>query len=187
MADVDDFLAHYGVKGMRWGVRKSNRELSEKQKKILTASAIAVGSSAVVVGALVAAKYMNRPAPVQNLNMLSIESGKKVVDNLISEAAKRPAFSVSSDGVTKALNPNTAREISRLQERVKNLDLNKSITFLRNEGDVAIREGTARFNGETFTRLMNDPNLSFGEASKRMANITKIMNDSLESFDQRKF
>ena len=30
--DTDDFLAHYGVKGMKWGVRKADREAKKARK-----------------------------------------------------------------------------------------------------------------------------------------------------------
>lgn len=39
MSEVEDFLAHYGVKGMRWGVRKSNAQ--RKIDRLNTDSAIA--------------------------------------------------------------------------------------------------------------------------------------------------
>lgn len=45
----DDFLEHYGVKGMKWGVRKEREPLTRKQKTAI------VAGSAVVVGAAAAA------------------------------------------------------------------------------------------------------------------------------------
>lgn len=29
MSDLDDFLAHYGIRGMKWGVRRSRAELAK--------------------------------------------------------------------------------------------------------------------------------------------------------------
>lgn len=186
--DVDNFLAHYGVKGMRWGIKRSESGgLSEKNKKILKASAIAVGGASAVVGAIFIAKYMNRPVPVANLNQRSIESGEKVVKNLIASASQRPAFSVGSNGVARALNPNAVKEASRLQNKVKGMDLGKSLTFLRNENDVALRVGVDRFRSDKFTELFDNPGLNAAEASKRFGNINKILNDSWESLDQRRF
>ena len=186
-SEVGDFLAHYGVKGMKWGKRKSDSGLSDRSKKVLVASAVAAGGASVVIGSIVLSKYMGRSTPVANLNQKSIESGEKVVQNLITSASKRPAFSVGSTGVARALNPDTAREAAKLQNRVKDFDLQKSLTFLRNQDNVAIRVGTDNFRSDTFNRLMNDPSISFSEASQRMGNINKMLNDALESFDQRKF
>lgn len=189
MTDIDSFLAHYGVKGMRWGVRRSESGggLSEKNKKILTASAIAVGSTSAVIGAIVLSNYLKRPVPVADLNRRSIESGEKVVSNLIASASKRPAFSVGANGVAKALNPDTVKEAAKLQKRVKDMDLNKSLNFLRNQDNVALRVGTDRFRSEKFTELFDNPNLSFAEASKRFGEVNKLLNESLQNFDQRRF
>lgn len=33
MSDTDDFLAHYGVKGMRWGKRKAESSSDDKPEK----------------------------------------------------------------------------------------------------------------------------------------------------------
>lgn len=47
--DVDDFLIHYGVKGMKWGVRREHQPWSTK-KKILVGAAAVAGLSLAVVG-----------------------------------------------------------------------------------------------------------------------------------------
>lgn len=186
--NVDDFLVHYGVKGMKWGVRRSESGgLSDKSKKVLAASAVAVGGASAVIGAIVISNYLKRPVPVANLNQRSIESGERVVNNLIVSASNRPAFSVGANGVAKALHPDTVKEAAKLQSRVKGMDLEKSITFLRNQNDVAVREGVNRFRSEKFTELFDDPNISFSEASKRFSEINKIINDSMENLDQRRF
>jgi hypothetical protein len=65
MDEVDDFLAHYGVKGMKWGRRKGGVDKSSsepkpkmsREKKI----AIAVGVGATVaVGAAIALSLMDK-------------------------------------------------------------------------------------------------------------------------------
>ena len=63
MSEVEDFLAHYGVKGMRWGVRKeadaevsSRRRLSLKDPKVRKAAIIGASITAIAVGAFVASR-----------------------------------------------------------------------------------------------------------------------------------
>ena len=63
--DAEEFLEHYGVKGMKWGVRKKNDSSSNSPKKRSKAkTAVKVG--AVVVGtaaiATVIAKSGSKPA-----------------------------------------------------------------------------------------------------------------------------
>lgn len=61
-AVADEFLAHYGVKGMRWGVRRVDpatgkpRQLSDRQKTALKVA----GGTAVAVGAATTAYLLTR-------------------------------------------------------------------------------------------------------------------------------
>lgn len=62
---VDDFLMHYGVKGMKWGKRRSSDDTSEPKPKMSREKkvAIAVGVAATVaVGAAIAFGVMDQKA-----------------------------------------------------------------------------------------------------------------------------
>ncbi len=58
---VDDFLAHYGVRGMKWGIRKESsngpRKPLTKKQKLAVAGTAAAGVTAIVAGAFIAARY----------------------------------------------------------------------------------------------------------------------------------
>lgn len=47
IVDEEDFLEHYGVKGMRWGRRKSSSNTGRDRKKTHKGAMIAVGLLAV--------------------------------------------------------------------------------------------------------------------------------------------
>lgn len=64
MTTIDDFLVHYGVKGMRWGVRRSSTTLDTKReltpeeqasrdRKVRIAKSLGIGAAAVVAAGLI--------------------------------------------------------------------------------------------------------------------------------------
>lgn len=57
--EVDDFLMHYGVKGMRWGKRQSSEPRTPLTRKQKIAIAVGVGST-VAVGAVIALSIMDK-------------------------------------------------------------------------------------------------------------------------------
>jgi len=80
--EVDDFLAHYGIPGMRWG-RRSASPMSSKSKRRVGAAAATVAGGAV--GAL---------AGQQGLKYaVKALQSKKLNDKLVTEALKnQPAL-----------------------------------------------------------------------------------------------
>lgn len=128
MDEVDDFLAHYGVKGMKWGKRRakfdstSDKPKMSRKKKI----AIAVGVGAVVaVGTVAAVSIMNgkkSSLPVQSLttNRSMINGRANLIFNAASMAANSPApaaprRSLSDKAKEKAFNKAKAVAINRAQ------------------------------------------------------------------------
>lgn len=191
--EYDNSLSHFGTPGMKWGIRKTKtsgktstgaHHLTDEQKSTIKKIAIGVGGAAVLATGIAIAIKFRKPIPMQNLNQKSIESGKKVVDRLIFKAAERPTFSVNTKGVVSKTHNNPAREASRLRRDIRNLDINKTLNYLRNESNVPLREGVARSNGEMFVRLMTDPKISSSEASGILAAASEIMYNSLRDYTQ---
>ncbi len=87
-----DFLEHFGVKGMKWGVRKTSdsdtpsRSSSSKSSKLKKAAVIA-GGVALVAGAAYIAYKMNQTGvkiPVADLKThTSTSAGKSVAERLV--------------------------------------------------------------------------------------------------------
>lgn len=96
--EVDDFLAHYGVKGMKWGVRKdstksssatseapvrdSRGRLSLKNPKVRNAAIAGATLTALVVAGYVAHKY---DLPVSSLSSSVKKAGEKAAEEVFKQ------------------------------------------------------------------------------------------------------
>lgn len=91
---VDDFLAHYGVKGMRWGFRKNTDQDSEDRKalskfdlrnpKVRTAAIAAAGITAIAVGAFVASRYHIK---LGSMSSSVADKGKEKTEKILEDAS----------------------------------------------------------------------------------------------------
>lgn len=95
--EVDDFLAHFGVKGMKWGQRKSDGSssgISRAQMKSagLTAAKVAVryGGPAALGVAAGAAATLGAPISLPTLGVLGISA------KILSDPAIQPALSAGA-------------------------------------------------------------------------------------------
>lgn len=85
--DTDEFLEHFGVKGMKWGVRKERDSGSKQPHKVFNKRNAAIAGGVLAVGAGVAvavlAKNGNIPMPEFHTN--------PQVRNLAMQGAKHAA------------------------------------------------------------------------------------------------
>ena len=96
MDDVDEFLSHFGVKGMHWGVRNDRQSSGEtsgsggsdhaKLKKALIIGGVVVGTAVVAAGVVYAAKHGDIPA--SKLSSGASSAGKKKIDDLLKSPAE---------------------------------------------------------------------------------------------------
>jgi hypothetical protein len=99
--DVDEFLAHYGVKGMRWGIvrerdslggsPKERKPLTAKQRKILIGTGIAVAVGAVAAASIITKHHLDTKSMNKFLEEVSVNdklaetvsNGKKFADDFL--------------------------------------------------------------------------------------------------------
>lgn len=96
MDNVDEFLSHFGVKGMHWGVRNDRQSSGEtsgsggsdhaKLKKALIIGGVVVGTAVVAAGVVYAAKHGDIPA--SKFSSGTSSAGKKKVENLLKSPAE---------------------------------------------------------------------------------------------------
>lgn len=85
--EIDDWLAHYGVKGMRWGVVKeedSSKGMS-RNKKIAIAGGVVLGAAAIAAGAyylkskpqILSQVVKDIPKPEEPTSIIHVSRGKR--------------------------------------------------------------------------------------------------------------
>lgn len=94
MAETEDFLAHYGIRGMKWGIRKQSKNSDGDKDKSSTGfnlsnpkvrnAAIAAGAvTAIVAGAFIARHYNVK---MKNVSVSKIAKGAKEAERIIDPA-----------------------------------------------------------------------------------------------------
>ena len=136
----DDYLQHYGVKGMKWGVRKDRGERTPEQqarrdKAKSVAKKAAVGLA--LVGGAVAVGYATRNTPQVRMAKFVVNSHKNVFKEDVKSAASSAAFKLGEarmSGNVKRAQRNSAkltsnndfRKASNIYEAANRLNVNKN-------------------------------------------------------------
>lgn len=103
--DVDDFLRHHGVKGMKWGHHRAAPDSSDssetfgnhaKLKKAAVVGGVVVGVAALAAGAY----YLNKHGdlPLSSFSSSSKSAGKKTVEDLIKPSEHEPTGIINGAG-----------------------------------------------------------------------------------------
>ncbi|QFG09116.1 amidase [Arthrobacter phage Sporto] len=156
--EVDDFLAHYGVKGMRWGHRKSEEEVTERREAK-------------------AQKFVNKAAAFQTR-----------IDELEKSGMSKYAVGIRTDELKKerdrALSDADAKRQGKMTSTQKKVVIGASITagllatylvqdtIQSGEATRLIAKGKEHFTGEEFKFKKNeklaDRNMSVDDIHERV-------------------
>lgn len=136
----DNYLEHYGVKGMKWGVRKNRGERTPEQqarrdKAKSVAKKAAVGLA--VVGGAVAVGYATRNTPQVRMAKFVLNSHKNVLKENVKSATSSAAYKLGEArlrGNVKRAQRNNAklttnndfRKASNIYEAANRLNVNKN-------------------------------------------------------------
>lgn len=114
--EVDDFLAHYGVKGMKWGVRRSQAQLDRaanrkpstsgksgsdqpkrrlNKKKVALAAGVVGATAAITVGAVLLNQKQKSAGQTAAMNQLKNLGGQSSWDVLKGVSVTQPSKSSS--------------------------------------------------------------------------------------------
>lgn len=136
----DDYLEHYGVKGMKWGVRKDRRERTPEQKARRDKAKSVAKKAAVglaVVGGAVAVGYATRNTPQVQMAKFVVNSHKNVFKENVKSATSSAAYKLGEariSGNVKRAQRNNAkldsnndfRKASNIYEAANRLNVDKN-------------------------------------------------------------
>lgn len=103
-----DYIEHHGIKGMRWGVRRTPEQLghdkpkSKKRmlKKAAVASAVVLGSSLAIYGGIKFSSTMNNSKAKTTVNV-----GKEVSKQIIEAVKETPVSQIPKTTIPKTKIP----------------------------------------------------------------------------------
>lgn len=179
--EVDTFLAHYGVKGMRWGVRKNKtssqsksaegekqkKKLSDKQRKILITAGISLAVGALVVGGIVATK-----GHINAKELLNSDLAKLAKDSLNANELYIDKFDIQNHTLPRGTSFH--RVASKLETEISSP---KYASF--HPEDIAIYRKS--LSGAFKTRFDSLSDVKIASAKEQIKTLSEIMDKPLSS------
>lgn len=158
---VDAFLAHYGVKGMRWGVRKERDASGETtSNRVFNKRNAAIAGGVVAIGAGVTLAILAKNGTIATSAIKSnpqvreaMKGGAKFIANQAkSGGAKAASSSASSSSAAKAkATADSIRKTQQMFEKIqwdaKVKDFDKLIADAHAEQTLAMRKAMAAYGG----------------------------------------
>lgn len=106
---LDEFLAHYGVAGQKWGVRRSSKQLARSNSGITKYKEKAKTLTDAELNTRI--KRLETEKKYRELNKKTVSAGQKHVNEVLvhigKETVKKAGTNLSYYGVKKALGKHT--------------------------------------------------------------------------------
>ena len=121
-----DYLIHYGVKGMKWGVRKDSRSGNINKQQVRTTIQKATAPT------IKSGKDKEKISPAEK----TVRESKKIVDetsNVISRAAKNRAKKSNTNDISKMSDAELRKAISRMEMEKRYSELKTSQSTRRGQ------------------------------------------------------
>ena len=121
MADIQEFVAHYGVKGQRWGVRKrrstaSDRSPSSPSQRHDKAKKVAIALGVAGVGTVAALAILKASGNTRlSAAKASSAAGKRVVNSV----GNRTVASMATSRSSRPASPAVAKLLAEMKVSVK--------------------------------------------------------------------
>lgn len=153
MTDLNDILAHHGIKGMKWGVRRASSNSEEKAKGHVGKSAKKVEIKTRKVGGktVVTAKGGSGHAPTSDAiktKAINQKLKKSGIDSLSNDELAHLTRRMNLETQVKSLNDKNQSEAQKfVKDTIKRIAAQKAAEFASNPDNIRkvakVLQGTA--------------------------------------------
>lgn len=132
---ADDVLEHFGVRGMRWGVRNQRSSGEGNSSKKKRAVKIAVGAGVVIAGAAFATLMIRKHGSTSIKTLASRDNAARVGAGFMaaSKIASRPRITKSASADIAKMRAEIAASIKAANSQLKETDNRLNIPIYQRE------------------------------------------------------